>query len=75
MIVDELLNKGDEYLVLADFEDYVRAHEKINELYADRLGWARKCLVNIAKSAYFSSDRTIKEYAENIWKISECKYE
>ena len=75
VIVDELLNKGDEYLVLADFEDYVRAHEKINELYADRLGWARKCLVNIAKSAYFSSDRTIKEYAENIWKISECKYE
>lgn len=72
VIADELLVKGDEYFLLADFDDYVRAHEKINVLYQDRLGWARKCLINIARSAYFSSDRTIQEYADDIWNISEC---
>lgn len=73
VIADELLVKGDEYFLLADFDAYVKAHEKINVLYQDRLGWARKCLINIARSAYFSSDRTIKEYAEDIWNISECE--
>ena len=72
VIADELLVKGDEYFLLADFDAYVKAHEKINVLYQDRLGWARKCLINIARSAYFSSDRTIQEYADDIWNISEC---
>ena len=69
VIIDELLVRGDEYLLLADFDSYVKAHEHINEMYADELTWAKKCLINIAKSAYFSSDRTIKEYVDDIWHI------
>ena len=68
-IADEFLLRNDEYFVLADFDAYCRAHEKVYEAYNDQLGWARKCLINIAKSAYFSSDRTIEEYAREIWKI------
>ena len=70
VIVDELLINGDEYMLLADFDAYVKAHEKVNELYADKHKWARMCLVNIAKSGYFSSDRTIDEYAKTIWHIT-----
>lgn len=68
-IYNELVIRNDEYLVLADFDAYVKAHENIYKLYEDRYLWAKKCLINIAKSSYFSSDRTIKEYADNIWKI------
>ena len=72
VISDELLVNGDEYMVLADFDSYVKAHENINKCYADEKGWAKKCLVNIAKSAYFSSDRTIEQYANDIWNIEKC---
>lgn len=68
-IQDEFLIRNDEYFVLADFEAYCKAHDKINEYYADKYKWAKMCLINIAKSAYFSSDRTIKEYADEIWHI------
>ena len=68
-ILEELRWRNDEYMVLADFHAYNDAHYKVFELYKDRHAWARKCLVNIAKSAYFSSDRTIEEYVEDIWHI------
>ncbi|MBQ6492308.1 MAG: glycogen/starch/alpha-glucan phosphorylase [Erysipelotrichaceae bacterium] len=68
-IADEFLLRNDEYFILADFESYCQAHDKVYELYSDPHGWAKKCLINIAKSAYFSSDRTIKEYADEIWHI------
>ncbi len=68
-IYDELLFKNDEYLLLVDFNDYLRAHKDIEKCYQDRHLWAKKCLINIAKSAYFSSDRTIEEYVRDIWKI------
>lgn len=71
-IVDDLLYKNDEYLLLQDFESYKQAHAKINEYYQDRLGWARKCLINIANSAYFSSDRTIQQYVDEIWKLEKA---
>ena len=70
ILQDEFLLNNDEYMLLADFESYVKAHEKINELYADKKNWARMCLYNIAKSAFFSSDRTIEEYATEIWKLN-----
>ena len=73
IIYDDLLSKGDEYCVMADFDSYVKAHEYIDSLYADRRRYARMCLINIAKSAYFSSDRTIKEYADEIWHIEPIK--
>ncbi len=68
-ILEELRWRNDEYMVLADFHAYKDAHYKVFELYKDRHAWARKCLVNIARSAYFSSDRTIEEYVEDIWHI------
>ena len=70
-IADEFLLRNDEYMVLADFEAYCDAHDVVYELYQNQSEWAKKCLINIANSAYFSSDRTIKEYADDIWHIEE----
>ena len=69
IIYDEILTKNDEFLVLADFDSYVQAQEEIERRYADKNAWAKTCLINIAKSWYFSSDRTIRQYAEDIWHI------
>lgn len=62
-------NRADVYFVLEDFQSYVEAQQKIDKDYRDRRAWARKGLINMAKSGFFSSDRTIKNYAEDIWKI------
>ena len=72
-IADEFLIRNDEYMILADFDAYVEAHDKVYEYYKDPHGWARKCLINIAKSAYFSSDRTIEEYVQDIWHIEKIR--
>lgn len=61
--------KGDVYYVLGDFEDYRRVKDQISEDYRDRRSWNSKCWVNICKSGKFSSDRTIREYANEIWRI------
>ena len=74
VIYDEILVKNDEYLVLADFDAYVKAHEKIWKMYADKHQWAKSCLINIAMSSYFSSDRTIMQYAEDIWDIKPIEF-
>ena len=74
LILNEIKNKNDEFFVLADFDAYVEAQEKIEELYQDKHQWAKMCLVNIAKSGYFSSDRTIEEYAEDIWNAEPLKF-
>lgn len=60
---------SDPFMCLADFDFYADAHRKIREAYEDRERWNRMALVNIAKAGYFSSDRSIKEYADNIWHI------
>ena len=60
---------SDPFMCLADFDFYADAHHKLREAYEDREGWNRMALVNIAKAGYFSSDRSIKEYADNIWHI------
>ena len=73
IVYDELVNHGDQYFVFADFRSYIKAHEEINARYANKTEWARSCLVNVAKSAYFSSDRTIKSYAGEIWGIDPIK--
>ena len=67
VIFDELLYKNDEFYVLADFDAYVKAQDEMEKRYNDRHGWAKSCLINIAKSGFFSSDRTIEQYAEEIW--------
>lgn len=68
-IYNELMFKNDEYLLLADFDAYCHAQSRIEEKYKDKANWAKSCLINIAQSAFFSSDRTIQQYAEEIWDI------
>ena len=69
LIFDELMSHNDEYYLLADFDSYVKAQEKINALYQDRENWAKMCIMNIAMSGYFSSDRTIEDYVKDIWHL------
>ena len=69
MIFEELLYHNDEYFLLKDFPYYVEAARKIENLYLDKNTWAKMAIVNIAQSGYFSSDRTIKEYATEIWHL------
>ena len=73
MIFDEIMNKRDEYFILADFDSYVKAQEKVQELYQNKDLWNKMCLMNIANSSFFTSDRTIKSYAEEIWHLEEVK--
>ncbi len=68
-LVNERNPYADNYFVLYDFHEYRKAHEKINEAYRDKRDWARKSLMNIANAGKFSSDRTIREYADEIWNI------
>jgi len=69
LIFDELMHNNDYFLVLKDFDSYVKAHEKVDELYLDKERWAKMCAINIASSGYFTSDRTIKEYVNDIWHL------
>ena len=62
---------ADQYFLLADFESYLDAKLRVNRDYRDRYGFARKCLLNIAGCGMFSSDRAIKEYADEIWGIAD----
>ena len=68
-LYNELLNK-DWFMTFPDVDDYFATKERAYKDYEDRLGWARKMLVNIAKAGFFSSDRTIEEYNRDIWKLS-----
>ena len=69
---DLLLLFGDHYMHLADLTPYCQAHEQLGALYADPGAWARKAILNVASSGKFSSDRTIAEYASDIWKVQPC---
>ena len=67
-------HKADHYFVLLDYASYIDTKLKANADYADRLNFGRKCLMNIASGAKFSSDRTIRQYAEEIWHIQPTQY-
>jgi starch phosphorylase len=69
---DALLRHGDHYLHLADLTSYLAADQRLVELYAAADAWARQAIVNVAGSGKFSSDRTIAEYAADIWKVKPC---
>jgi starch phosphorylase len=69
---DTLLTHGDFYMHLADLTSYCQAHERLGRLYADPDAWARKAILNMAGSGKFSSDRTIAEYANDIWRVKPC---
>ena len=62
-----LLDGGDPYKVLADYRSYVLAHEKVDAAYRDAARWAKMAILNTARVGKFSSDRTIREYAKDIW--------
>jgi starch phosphorylase len=71
-LCDTLLAHGDHYLHLADLQSYLEADRQLVALYADQDAWARKAILNIAGSGKFSSDRTIYEYASEIWNVRPC---
>ncbi|MDO8420026.1 MAG: glycogen/starch/alpha-glucan phosphorylase [Rubrivivax sp.] len=66
-LVDSLLWRGDHYMLLADFDAYLAAQARVDALYRDRQAWARKAIANVAGMGFFSSDRTIREYANQVW--------
>jgi glycogen phosphorylase len=74
-ILDVLLANGDHYLHLADLKSYSEAHSRLGELYANPEDWSRRAILNIAASGKFSSDRTIAEYAKEIWHLEPCPLE
>ncbi|HHL2559717.1 TPA: glycogen phosphorylase [Yersinia enterocolitica] len=68
-LFDSLVNLGDHYQLLADYRSYVDTQEQVDTLYRHPDEWTRKTILNIANMGYFSSDRTIQEYADDIWHI------
>ena len=73
MIFDEIMNQRDVYYILKDFDSYVKAQEKAQVLYQDKMRWQKMCLMNIANSGNFTSDRTIEQYATEIWHLKKVK--
>lgn len=69
-VVNALLWGGDHYLLLADFQAYVAAQRRVDEHFRDTSAWCRSALLNVAGMGAFSSDRTIREYADRIWRVS-----
>jgi starch phosphorylase len=74
-LMDVLLTRGDFYMHLADLKSYLEAHQRLDELAADPDARARKAILNVAASGKFSSDRTIAEYADQIWGVQPCPVE
>jgi starch phosphorylase len=71
-IVDSLLN-DDQYMLLADFQSYIDCQEKVSQAYKDQEHWTKMSILNSTRMAKFSSDRTIREYCNEIWKVSPVK--
>jgi starch phosphorylase len=72
-IYDSLLSHNDQYFVLRDFASYADIHEEISRKYRDQQAWLKSSLINIAQSGFFSSDRTIQQYADEIWNVKPIK--
>jgi starch phosphorylase len=71
-IIDSLLNQ-DNYLLLADYASYIACQDEVGKTYQDPDAWSRRAILNVARMAKFSSDRTIGEYAKNIWQVQSIK--
>ena len=69
-LVDNLLHHGDHYLLLADFTSYANCQERVSQAYCNQEVWVKKSILNVANMGKFSSDRTIQEYAREIWGVS-----
>jgi starch phosphorylase len=68
-LVDSLLSR-DDYMLLADYQAYVDCQQRVSDAYADRSNWTRMSILNSARVGRFSSDRSIREYCRDIWKVS-----
>lgn len=68
-LVDSLLDKHDPFLVMLDFESYLQCQEKVDKLFHDKESWVKMAIVNVARMGKFSTDRTIRQYAEEIWGV------
>lgn len=69
-IVDNLLVNGDQYMLMADYAEYIKTQDAVGKLYQDQEAWTEMAILNVANMAKFSSDRAISDYAKNIWKIT-----
>ncbi len=74
-IFDMLVNRGDQYFLLADFDGFVEKQEEVSKLYLNRKKWTKMSILNTARAGKFSSDRSIREYAENIWGVKSVHIE
>jgi starch phosphorylase len=72
-IFDNLTHHGDHYLLLADYASYISTQDKVSMLYQDKEEWTRRAILNVANMGKFSSDRTIREYADNVWNVKGVK--
>lgn len=74
-IIQALLEQGDYFMVLADYEAYVKKQEELEQVYKNQKEWTKKAIYNVARVGKFSSDRTIKDYNDEIWKSEEVTLE
>lgn len=74
-IFDSLVDQGDNFMLLADFDDYIKTQEKVDKLYKKQDEWIKKSILNSARIGFFSSDRTVKQYADEIWGVKPVKIE
>jgi starch phosphorylase len=68
-IINNLLHHGDYFMVLADYESYVKKQEEVEQVYRNKQDWYKRAIINVANMGFFSSDRSIEDYAERIWDI------
>ncbi len=74
-IFDSLVNEGDHYLHMADYRSYIDCQDKAANLFKTSIDWHKMAILNVARIGKFSSDRVIKEYANEIWKVEPCHIE
>ncbi len=73
-LVDSLLYR-DEYLLLADYQSYIECQDRVSQAYLDEESWTRMSILNVARCGFFSSDRSIRQYCEEIWKVEPVQVE
>ena len=75
LLVDGGYNRPDPYFILKDFRSYAEAQKRVEAAYRDEKGWARIAMLNVAHAGKFTSDRTIQEYVDDIWKLDKVTVE